>query len=192
MQGRRGGNPQSLTMAEQREQSLEMSRTLKQEGRSAPLIWRHYKIETQKTWTHGYSTNSLLSDIIASTRLLLTAWLNSWESISQPANFAHLPILPFSVFPLYVHTRFVKSLFLCVCAAPTVWNTLPYEIRSSNTISSFKSSLKTYLFQQSYWCVCVCVGGGGQYTEDVFLLLMIIIMCSILCHCSFRAQGPLN
>ena len=35
-------------------------------------------------------------------------------------------------------------------AAPTVWNTLPYEIRSSNTSSYFKSSLKTYLFQQSY------------------------------------------
>ena len=35
-------------------------------------------------------------------------------------------------------------------AAPTVWNTLPYKIRSSNTISSFKSSLKTDLFQQSY------------------------------------------
>ena len=34
-------------------------------------------------------------------------------------------------------------------ASPTVWNTLPYEIRSSNTISSFKS-LKTYLFQLSY------------------------------------------
>ena len=45
------------------------------------------------------------------------------------------------------------------CAAPTVWNTLPYEIRSSNTISSFKSSLKTYLFQQSYW---LCVYGGGE------------------------------
>ena len=28
-------------------------------------------------------------------------------------------------------------------AAPAVWNTLPYKIRSSNTISSFKSSLKT-------------------------------------------------
>ena len=36
-------------------------------------------------------------------------------------------------------------------AAPAVWNTLPYEIRSSDTLSSFKSSLKTYLFfQQSY------------------------------------------
>ena len=34
-------------------------------------------------------------------------------------------------------------------AAPAVWNALPWEIRSSNTISSFKSSLITYLFQQS-------------------------------------------
>ena len=60
----------------------------------------------------GYSTNSLLSDIIASTRLLLTTWLNSWESISQPANFAHPLMLPFSVFPLYAHTRLVKGHFL--------------------------------------------------------------------------------
>ena len=64
---------------------------------------------------HGYSTNSLVSVIIAATRLLLTTWLNSWEYISQPANFAHLLILPFSVFPLYVHTRLVKGHFLC-CA----------------------------------------------------------------------------
>ena len=34
-------------------------------------------------------------------------------------------------------------------AAPAVWNTLPYKIRSSNTISSFRSSLIAYLFQQS-------------------------------------------
>ena len=34
---------------------------------------------------------------------------------------------------------------LCSCAAPSVWNTLPYEIRSSSTLSSFKLSLKTYL-----------------------------------------------
>ena len=29
---------------------------------------------------------------------------------------------------------------------PREWNLLPYEIRKSNTISSFKRSLKTYLF----------------------------------------------
>ena len=34
-------------------------------------------------------------------------------------------------------------------AAPAVWNALPYKIRSSSTLSSFKSSLKTYLSQQS-------------------------------------------
>ena len=53
-------------------------------------------------------------------------------------------------------------------AAPAVWNTLPYEIRSSNTISSFKSSLKTSSFFSSPTdCVCVCVrererGGEGE------------------------------
>ena len=29
--------------------------------------------------------------------------------------------------------------------APREWNLIPYEIRKSNTISSFKRSLKTYL-----------------------------------------------
>ena len=53
-----------------------------------------------------------ISVIIASTRLLLTTWLNSWESISLLANFADLLILPFSVFPLYAHTRLVKGHFL--------------------------------------------------------------------------------
>ena len=49
-------------------------------------------------------------------------------------------------------------------AAPTVWKTLPYEIRSSNTISSFKLSLITYLFQQSY---CLCVFGRGKEGKRV-------------------------
>ena len=48
-------------------------------------------------------------------------------------------------------------------AAPAVWNILPYEIRSSNTISSFKRSLKSYLFQQSYW---LYVLGGGERERE--------------------------
>ena len=113
---------------------------------------------------HWYSTNSLLSIIIASTRLLLTTLLKFWESISQLANFAHLLILPFSVLPLYADTCLVKGHFLCwskviFYAARAVWNTLSYEIRSSNTLSFFKSTLKTYVFQQSYW---FCVLGGGE------------------------------
>ena len=31
-------------------------------------------------------------------------------------------------------------------AAPSLWNSLPLEIRSSNSLSSFRSKLKTYLF----------------------------------------------
>ena len=50
-------------------------------------------------------------------------------------------------------------------AALTVWNTLPYKIRSSNTISSFISSLIAYLFQQSCW---LCVLGGRGEGERVW------------------------
>ena len=32
-------------------------------------------------------------------------------------------------------------------AAPSVWNALPFELRSCNSLSSFKSKLKTWLFK---------------------------------------------
>ena len=35
-------------------------------------------------------------------------------------------------------------------AAPTLWNNLPTEIRNVNTISLFKSKLKTFLFKKAF------------------------------------------
>ena len=35
-------------------------------------------------------------------------------------------------------------------AAPTLWNKLPYSIRSLDSLCSFKQSLKTYLFRSYY------------------------------------------
>ena len=72
------------------------------------------------------------------------------------ANFAHLPILPFSVFPLYAHTRLVKGYFLILH-------------RQSGTLSLMKSGhptpshpsnhhLKLIFFSSP--TDCVCVGGG--------------------------------
>ena len=34
--------------------------------------------------------------------------------------------------------------------APKLWNSLPLELRKSETIPSFKSNLKTYLFKQAF------------------------------------------
>ena len=95
--------------------------------------------------THSIPTpNSLLSVIVASTRLLLTTWLNSWESISLLANFADLLILPFSVFPLYAHTRLVKGHFLMLR-------------RQSGTLSLTKSGHATPSHFSVYHCgVKVC------------------------------------
>ena len=34
--------------------------------------------------------------------------------------------------------------------APTVWNSLPKDIRTSPTIASFRKKLKTYLYAKAY------------------------------------------
>jgi hypothetical protein len=36
------------------------------------------------------------------------------------------------------------------CMAPVVWNNLPLELRSANTVAHFKSGLKTHLFRDAY------------------------------------------
>ena len=35
-------------------------------------------------------------------------------------------------------------------AKPSVWNALPFELRSCNSLSSFESKLNTWLFKVSY------------------------------------------
>ena len=35
-------------------------------------------------------------------------------------------------------------------AGPRLWNDLPQYIRNAETLTSFKSKLKTYLFEKSY------------------------------------------
>ena len=35
-------------------------------------------------------------------------------------------------------------------AAPSVWNALPFELRSCNSVSSFKCKRKTWLFKIGY------------------------------------------
>ena len=48
--------------------------------------------------------------------------------------------------------------------APTTWNKLPASIRYASSVSSFKSSLKTFLFSKTFssvplpWGACVCQG----------------------------------
>ena len=36
-------------------------------------------------------------------------------------------------------------------AAPTLWNSLPGNLRLSDTLDSFKKNLKTFLFKQAYY-----------------------------------------
>ena len=112
----------------------------------------------------GYSTNSLLSVINASTWLLLTAWLNSWEFISQPANFVHPLILPFSVFPpVRTHSLGQRSFSYAV---PAVWNTLTKSGHPAQSCP-WNHHLKLTFFSRPTDCVCVWRGGDwGREREN--------------------------
>ena len=52
----------------------------------------------------------------------------------------------------------------------SVWKSLPWQVRSSNTLASYKSSLKSNLFKLSYWlCVCVRACMLGEVCFDLVL-----------------------
>ena len=40
--------------------------------------------------------------------------------------------------------------------APTVWNSLPADLRASPSLPTVKVNLKTYLFRQAFWLICTC------------------------------------
>jgi len=48
----------------------------------------------------------------------------------------------------FARTDFAKRFFRC--AAPSVWNSLPASVIGSDSLSVFKSRLKTFLFRKFY------------------------------------------
>ena len=38
--------------------------------------------------------------------------------------------------------------------APTVWNSLPADLRASPSLPTFKVNLKTHFFHQAFWLIC--------------------------------------
>ena len=49
---------------------------------------------------------------------------------------------------LFTKTTMAKRAFRCT--APAIWNSLPKTVLDSDTVTSFKSRLKTYLFYQAF------------------------------------------
>ena len=75
------------------------------------------------------------------------AYLSDLISIYTPARSLRSSSDTLKLNPPSTHTRtFGERSFSF--AAPSIWNSLPLSIRSSDTDSSFRSSLKTYLFKK--------------------------------------------
>ena len=61
------------------------------------------------------------------------------------ANFLNVP-----KFQPKIHKSTKQFGFSFAFDAPTVWNSLPEDIRASPTIASFRTKLKTYLYTKAY------------------------------------------
>ena len=61
------------------------------------------------------------------------------------ANFLNVP-----KFQPTIHKSTKQFGFSFVFDAPTVWNSLPEDIRASPTIASFRKKLQTYLYTKAY------------------------------------------
>ena len=81
-----------------------------------------------------------------------------------------------------------------VCA-PYLWNSLPFEIKSSASVSIFKAKLKTYLFRQAYFqdfqtfdffdsqdffYIFQCIDYNIFDTEKLIILFIIVIIIIII------------
>ena len=87
-----------------------------------------------------YKLSSLYYNCLNSTASdYLTELLKIYKPTSQLRSSSDTSIL--SILSVRTHSLGQRSF---PHAAPAVWYTFPHEIRSSNTTSSFKSSLKTY------------------------------------------------
>ena len=102
-----------------------------------------------------YKLSSLCYKCLNSTaRDYLTELLRIY---SQPANFAHLPILPFSVFPLYARTRLVKGLFFYFFFMLRRQSGTLSPTKSAHPTPSHPSNhhLKLIFFSSPTDCVCM-------------------------------------
>ena len=58
-------------------------------------------------------------------------------------------------------------------SAPTVWNSLPADLRACPSLPTFKADLKTQLFHQAFRLVCTCQALPVSYSY----------MCVCVCAC---------
>ena len=49
------------------------------------------------------------------------------------------------------YSYFIFIIIIIAVAAPSLWNTLPSEIRNAQSVSVFKRRLKTLLFRKAFY-----------------------------------------
>ena len=120
-------------------------------------------------------------------KLRTDVWLKSLTFTNQPASNALPLVFPFLVFPLYTCMYSLGQRSFSY-AALSVWNSIPYKVRSPNTRVSFtfQTAPKLHLFKLSVCafmqlhacvcpaCVCACMCAWAY---------MCVRVCMCVCVC---------
>ena len=56
-------------------------------------------------------------------------------------------------------------------STPTVWNSLPADLKASPSFQTFKAKINTHLFHQTFWLICI------------WSLLPVKCLCMSVCVC---------
>ena len=83
-------------------------------------------------------------------------WVNAF--IFSRLDYGNSPLFDLPHYQITAHSKKTLGDHSFSCAAPKLGNILPFGIRCSNSIVSFKSQLKTFLFKKVfYWYSFICM-----------------------------------
>ena len=108
-------------------------------------------------------------------------WLNCWQFTHQPASYALLLILPFSVFPLCARTRLVRDLCLMVhrLSGTVSLAKLDHQAHSHLLNHLWNLTASSYPIDSVCVCVCVCVHARSRkFVLTVFCFLPYNGLCA--------------
>ena len=63
--------------------------------------------------------------------------------------------------------------------APTVWNSLPADLRASPSLPTFKVNLKTHFFRQAFWLICTCQPLPVSYSCVCLCVCACVHVCQL-------------
>ena len=143
--------------------------------RSLPYTYDHAQV--RNFWFHSSLKFFYLSIILSMEQPLITISLcYDCTNLHEPYD---PPILVFLQIPLSKKSWGERAF---AHAGPALWNSLPQQLKDSNSSTSFKCNLKTHLFNLAFWRQIFFLYGVHVYDSLVMFVICFVYVVKRLEH----------